>query len=93
MPFVGPSGQRLNRWLRAAGLEPHKLLIMNIVQCWLPGDRPPRATEVEACRARHWGATLDSLNPKVIVTVGVPAGKAVFGPKYTAKMAGHIKEL
>ncbi len=91
LAFVGPSGRRLNSWLRTAGIDRHKCMVLNIIQCWVPNNRPPRGGEVDWCRERHWGPTLDSLkNLRVIIPVGVPAGKVFLGKHYKSSMAGSI---
>ena len=49
-PFVGRSGQLLDRMLDAVGLSRHKdLYIANIVKCRPPQNRDPLPEEQEQC--------------------------------------------
>jgi uracil-DNA glycosylase family 4 len=91
MPFVGQSGQRLDKWCQRAGANRHDFYVTNIVQCWLPNNREPRPAEWEFCRQAHWGRELLSLpNVRVLVAVGVPAMKALIGGKVGERTAGSI---
>ena len=91
LPFVGPAGQRLNAWLRTAGIDRHKCYFDNVVRCWLPGNRTPKEEEIKWCREAHWETALNSLpNLRCIVPVGVPAGKVFLGKHYKSSQAGSI---
>ena len=93
-PFVGRSGQMLDSWIARAGLYRHQLWIGNIVQCQMPGNRPPRADEVAHCRAAYWGPVVDQLpNLKVVVPVGVPAMQALVDPKADSDWSGYVRRV
>lgn len=93
-PFVGPSGWTLDRWLVRAKLERHRLHVTNIVWCRLRGNRAPTRAEVDYCRAAHWGPALAALpDLNVLVPVGVPAGKAILGAKFSAAAAGVVRKV
>ena len=49
-PFVGPSGQLLDRMLAAVGLDRTSVWITNIVFWRPPGNRPPTAGEIAVCQ-------------------------------------------
>ena len=49
-PFVGPSGQLLDRMLAAIGLDRRTVWITNIIFWRPPGNRPPTATEIAVCQ-------------------------------------------
>lgn len=49
-PFVGPSGQLLDRMLAAIGLDRRTVRITNIIYWRPPGNRPPTATEIAVCQ-------------------------------------------
>ncbi len=94
MPFIGPTGQRLNRWLRSAGLERYELFITNVVWCWLPRNRAPTTAEVAYCRTAHWGPALAGLpNLKVLVPVGIPAASAILGEPCGESIAGSVRSI
>jgi len=49
-PFVGETGQLLDRMLAAIGLDETSAYLTNIVFWRPPGNRKPTDTEIEACR-------------------------------------------
>ncbi len=49
VPFVGRSGQLLNKILEAAGIERDDVYIANIIKCRPPNNRTPLTNEIEAC--------------------------------------------
>jgi uracil-DNA glycosylase len=77
-PFVGPSGQLLNRLLGEIGLRREDVYITNVVRCRPPGNRDPQPDEIEAC-SRWMEATLRLVDPKVVVTLGNFASKTLIG--------------
>ena len=77
-PFVGPSGQLLNRLLGEIGLRREDVYICNVVKCRPPANRDPRPDEIETCR-RWLDAQLRLIDPKVIVTLGNFASKTLLG--------------
>ena len=78
LPFVGPSGQLLNRLLGEIGLRREDVWVTNVVRCRPPGNRDPQPDEIEACRG--WmEATLRLVDPKVVVTLGNFAARTLLG--------------
>ena len=76
-PFVGRSGKLLDRLvLEEIGLDRDEFYVMNVVKCRPPGNRDPLPEEIEAC-SEWFDAQLASLRPKVIVTLGNFASKAL----------------
>jgi uracil-DNA glycosylase family 4 len=68
-PFVGPSGQLLNRLLEGIGLRRQDVYIANVVKSRPPGNRDPQPDEIAACRP--WlDAQIRLVDPKVVVTLG-----------------------
>lgn len=68
-PFVGASGQLLDRLLAGIGLDRSRVFITNVVRHRPPENRDPLPAEVEACD--HWlRVHLEALRPKVVVTLG-----------------------
>lgn len=75
-PFVGVSGQLLDRMVSWIGLDRTKLYITNIVFWRPPGNRTPTSDEVAACMpfvARH----IELVAPAILVPVGGPATEAL----------------
>lgn len=76
IPFMGPSGELLNKMLASIGLDRTKVYITNLIPWRPPGNRPPTTAEIEACLPllmQHIGL----INPKVIVFLGGGAAKAL----------------
>ncbi|MHC4176870.1 MAG: uracil-DNA glycosylase family protein [Planctomycetota bacterium] len=93
-PFVGAAGKRLNRWLVLAGVPRERIAIGNIVQCHLPGNRPPKAAEIAHCREAHVAPWLESLRAlRVIVPAGMPATKEFLGKRAGASTVGTTHPL
>ena len=75
-PFVGPSGQLLNRLLDGIGLRRQDVYICNVVKSRPPGNRDPLPDEIAACRP--WlDAQIRLVDPKVVVTLGNFAAKTL----------------
>ena len=80
-PFVGRSGQLLDRALQEAGISRERIYITNTVKCraadWSTGrpqNRPPTEAETTACR--QWLVPqLGLIAPKVVLCVGAPSAK------------------
>jgi DNA polymerase len=68
-PFVGRSGQLLDRMLAAIGIAREQVYITNIVKCRPPNNRDPRPEEAAQCRV-YLDAQIRQLQPKLILAVG-----------------------
>ena len=69
-PFVGRSGQLLDRLVREElGMSRAEVYIANVVKCRPPGNRDPHPEEVASCRP--WlERQIELVAPRVIVTLG-----------------------
>ena len=78
-PFVGRSGQLLDKLVwEEMGLTRDRFYIANTVKCRPPGNRDPEPAEIAACRP--WlEAQVDTIDPKVVVTLGNFAAKLLLG--------------
>jgi uracil-DNA glycosylase family 4 len=79
-PFVGKSGQLLDKILAACGFtrEDH-VFISNIVRCRPPGNRIPLPDEAAVCMP--WLLKqIELINPKILVLLGATALKYMAGP-------------
>jgi DNA polymerase len=79
-PFVGRSGELLNKWIAAMGLAREQVFIANIVKCRPPGNREPAPDEVATCTP-YLERQLEIVRPKVIITVGRPSAQYMLGSK------------
>lgn len=83
IPFCGPSGKLLDSILKAIGLERGvNLAILNTIKCRPPMNADPTAQEMAACSA-FLERQLTLMDPKVIVAMGKPAAKSLFGSDAT----------
>lgn len=81
LPFVGRSGQLLEKILAAVRLDTEKdVYICNVVKCRPPGNRTPTTDESVACK----GYLLEQIrlvDPKIILMTGATAMKGLTGEK------------
>ena len=76
-PFVGRSGQLLDRMLAAIGIERASgAYIANVIPWRPPGNRTPTPLETEICRP-FIERQIELVNPRVLVTLGGPSAKVV----------------
>lgn len=76
IPFVGQSGQLLDKILAAIGLDRTKVYITNILPWRPPGNRTPTTDEIALFRPyvlKH----ISIINPKIVVCLGGTASKAL----------------
>lgn len=93
-PFHGPSGQRLDSWLRRAGIDRSRCHVSNVVWCWLPSNRTPTAEEIAFCQRAHWGPALAALSElRVVVPIGVPAQRPFYGGRAGERNVGSISHI
>lgn len=77
LPFVGRSGQLLDRILAAIGIErAANAYIANVVPWRPPGNRAPTPMETEICRP-FIERQIELVAPKVLVTLGGPSAKVL----------------
>ena len=76
-PFVGRSGQLLDRMLRAIGLDRTKVYIANTVPWRPPGNRTPTPEEMELCLP-FLHRQVELVAPKLVLTLGGPAMQTIF---------------
>ena len=78
LPFVGVSGQLLDRMVRHIGLDRSSFYITNVLFWRPPGNRAPTQAEVSACLPflrRH----IELVGPRLLVFVGGSAASALLG--------------
>ncbi|MGM0650342.1 MAG: uracil-DNA glycosylase [Bacteroidota bacterium] len=80
LPFVGRSGQLLDKILDACNFTREKhVFIGNIVKCRPPGNRPPKPDEKEACLP-YLMKQIEMINPPIIILLGGTALKGLIDP-------------
>ena len=79
IPFIGPSGQLLDRVISFVGGDPEDTYRTNVVLCQPPGNRAPTSEEIKCCSPRlHNEITRSS--SKVVVALGKVARDVLLGP-------------
>ena len=92
-PFVGRSGQLLDRMLASIGLTREQVYITNIVKCRPPNNRDPRSEEAEQCRV-FLDAQIKQLQPRVILSVGRVSAHNLLGSNLpVGKLIRQVHEL
>ncbi|MEA1899045.1 MAG: uracil-DNA glycosylase [Bacteroidota bacterium] len=78
-PFVGKSGQLLDKILEACGFNRKEhVYISNILKCRPPGNRTPQPEEIAACQP--WlMKQVELIDPKIIILLGATALKTLVG--------------
>jgi len=88
-PFVGKSGQLLDKMIVAMGLSRGSVYIANVLKTRPPGNRTPTLEEARLC-APYLFEQIRIINPEVIVTLGKSAGQLLLGTDSTmGKMHGQ----
>lgn len=80
LPFVGRSGQLLDRMLAAIGLDRTQVYIANVIPWRPPGNRTPTPLETEICRP-FIERQIALADPDFLVTLGGPATSQLLGTK------------
>ena len=91
-PFVGRSGQLLDRMLAAIGLDRTKVQVTNVIYWRPPGNRKPTAAEIAACLPfvlRH----IALARPRVLVLAGGTACGALLGQEGITRLRGRWVDL
>lgn len=80
-PFVGKSGQLLDKIFAACGFTRHEhIFISNIVKCRPPGNRVPTKEEAAVCMP--WLIQqIEIIDPKILILLGSTALKYMAGPE------------
>jgi DNA polymerase len=80
LPFVGRSGQLLDRMLAAIGLDRTSVYIANIVPWRPPGNRTPTPQETAACRP-FIERQIELADPDFLICLGGPAAAELMNNK------------
>jgi uracil-DNA glycosylase len=80
LPFVGRSGQLLDRMLAAIGLDRTSVYIANIVPWRPPGNRTPTPQESAICLP-FLLKQIELADPEILVCLGGPSAQTLLGIK------------
>lgn len=88
-PFVGVSGQLLDRMLAAIGLDRSRFYITNTCFWRPPGNRKPTEAELVA-QAPFVSRHIELINPAILVLVGASAAHTLLGTQDgITRLRGH----
>jgi uracil-DNA glycosylase len=88
-PFVGRSGQLLEKMIVAMGLSRERVYICNVLKTRPPNNATPTGREIELCEP-YLREQLAIIAPDVIVTLGLPASRAILkSDESMTKMRGR----
>lgn len=79
-PFMGRSGQLLDRMLAAIGLDRSAVYIGNVVPWRPPGNRTPTPQEIAICKP-FIQRQIELASPDVLVCLGLPATQTLLETK------------
>ncbi|GJE72912.1 uracil-DNA glycosylase [Methylorubrum podarium] len=79
-PFMGRSGQLLDRMMAAIGLDRSSAYISNVVPWRPPGNRNPTPQEIAICRP-FVERQIELADPDILVCLGAPATQTLTGTK------------
>lgn len=92
IPFVGRSGQLLDKMLSYIGLDRSKYYITNILPWRPPGNRTPTGGEIAVCLP-FLKRQLELINPDYILLLGGSSANALFDNQDPiSKLRGHWLE-
>jgi len=80
LPFVGRSGQLLNRMIAAIGLDRTNVYIANVIPWRPPGNRTPTPQETQICLP-FIQRQIELVNPDVLVTLGNPSTQTLLSTR------------
>lgn len=88
-PFVGRSGDLLTKMIVGMGLSRERVYICNVMKTRPPDNATPTATEIALCEP-YLREQLGIIAPEVIVTLGLPAARALLHTQESmTKMRGR----
>ena len=79
-PFMGRSGQLLDRMLATIGLDRSQVYVANIVPWRPPGNRTPTPQEVAICKP-FIARQIELASPEILLCLGGPAAQNLLGLK------------
>lgn len=91
-PFVGRSGELLEKLLAGIGLGRRDVFIANVVKCRPPDNRDPLPDEIDACRP-YLDRQIELIRPRLIITLGRISMGRYFPGQSITRIHGQIKQV
>ena len=80
VPFVGRSGQLLDRMMAAIGLDRTSAYIANVIPWRPPGNRTPTPQETQICQP-FIARQIELADPDILICLGAPSAATLLGIK------------
>jgi DNA polymerase len=80
VPFVGRSGQLLDRMMAAIGLDRTSVYIANVIPWRPPGNRTPTPQETQICQP-FIARQIELADPDILICLGAPSAATLLGIK------------
>jgi uracil-DNA glycosylase len=74
--FIGPTGKVFDELFFETGLNRNEVYMTNLVKCRLPGNRKPKADEIELC-GKYLEQEIEIVKPKLLIPLGYHATKYI----------------
>ncbi len=94
LPFTGPAGKTLERWLGRAGVSREEVYLSAVARCFPGkargahgGDLAPSRAMIQNCRP-HLLREFELVRPKVVVPVGGPAIRELLEARHLSETVG-----
>jgi DNA polymerase len=88
--FSGKEGELLRKMVQAIGVDLDDVYLTNTVKCRASEERPPEKEHLAACRP-FLLSQIDTISPKVIVTMGPLAAQVMLGTnKLLVRLRGRV---
>lgn len=81
IPFVGPAGKHLDKFLEAVGIDRKRVYITNILKCRPPRNRDPLPQEQDCC-IDYLRTQVKLIQPKIIACLGRIAAMRLITPDF-----------
>lgn len=91
VPFIGASGQLLDRELRAVGINRRETFVSNVVKCRPADNETPGLKMIKACRS-YAEAELAAVQPEVVLLLGNSAMRGMIAKSGVTKLRGSAIE-
>ena len=91
-PFVGPSGQLLEKLLASIGLSRSDCYIANVIKCRPLNNRDPQPDELSACQP-FLLRQIELIKPRIIVTLGRFSMQLAFSGVTISRVHGQPKKI
>jgi uracil-DNA glycosylase family 4 len=92
VPFIGPSGKLLDKWIEFLGLTKDEYSVVNIIKCFTPDESGLNGDEADNCLP-FLLKQIELLNPQYIFTLGAIPTKKLLNMEGITSLAGkHFRK-